>query len=475
MHADTDATADANGPPPSFFASVRDALRGVRHDYTQGPIGRAILLLAVPMVAEMAMESIFAVVDIWVVSHLGPDAVATVGLTESMLTILYAVAMGLSMGALAIVARRIGEKDPERASIAAVQAILLGLFVAVPVALVGVIFARPLLAAMGGTGWILEHGVGYARLMFASTVSIVLLFLINAIFRGSGDAAISMRTLWLANAINIVLAPSLVLGLGPFPRLGILGAALATTTGRSAGVLYQLYRLTRGDARTSIARRHLRLDLETMGRMARLAVNGVGQALISMTSWVGLVRIISTFGNAAVAGYTISIRIVMFALLPSWGMSNAAATLVGQSLGAGKPERGEVAVRKAGTYNMIFLGVVGALFIVLAGPIVDLFNPGAEVVPHAVRGLRIVSAGFLFYAWGMVFTAAFNGAGDTATPTLLNLVCFWLFEIPVAYALAIPLGFGPSGVYASVAVAFSVLASVSAVLFRRGKWKTRRV
>lgn len=468
MQAETEA-------PQPLWQSLRDALRGTRHDYTQGPLGRAILLLAVPMVVEMAMESIFAVVDIWVVSRVGPDAVATVGLTESMLTILYAGAMGLSIGALAIVARRTGEKDPERAAVAAVQAIALGIAIAIPIGLTGVLFAPRLLALMGGSPWVVEHGASYTRVMFAGNGSILLLFLINAIFRGSGDAAISMRTLWLANSINIVLAPSLVLGLGPFPKLGVVGAAIATTTGRTIGVLYQLYRLTRGDARVTVAARHLKIEAATLLQMLRLSGSAVVQMLIGMTTWVGLVRIVASFGSAAVAGYTIAIRVVIFALLPSWGMSNAAATLVGQSLGAGKPERGEEAVYRAGFYNMVFLGVVGLAFVLLAGPIVALFDPGAEVVPYAVRCLRIVSCGFLFYAWGMVLTAAFNGAGDTWTPTLLNLFCFWLFEIPLAYALARPLGFGPTGVFAAISIAFAALTVASAIMFRRGKWKGRKV
>jgi putative MATE family efflux protein len=470
---------EAGGPPeggtPGLWASVKEAIHGTRQDLTRLPVRRAIFLLSVPMVLEMMMESIFAVVDVFFVGRLGADAVATVGLTESLLTIIYAGAMGLSIGATALVSRRIGEGDPERAARTAVQAIGLGMVLAVPVAVAGVVFARPLMALMGGSPWVQEHGVRYTQVMLGGMGSVLLLFLINAIFRGSGDAAISMRVLGLANAINIILAPLLIFGVGPFPELGVMGAAVATTFGRSCGVVYQLYRLARGDGRLQVRREHLRLEPGTMLAMLRLSGAGTAQALVGTTSWVVLARIVATFGSAAVAGYTIAIRVVLFALLPSWGLSNAAATLVGQSLGARQPERGEQAVWTAGRINAVFLGALGLLFVVAAERVVGIFTQEPQVVAHAVHALRIMSASFVFYAFGMVLTAAFNGAGDTATPTVLNICCFWLLELPLAWVLAGPLGLGPSGAFLSISVAFSVMALASVVLFRRGHWKHREV
>jgi len=477
--AGSSPAVEAGGPPegalPGLWASLKEAVHGTRQDLTRLPIRRAIFLLAVPMVLEMVMESIFAVVDVFFVGRLGADAVATVGLTESLLTIIYAAAMGLSIGATALVSRRIGEGDPERAARTAVQAIGLGLVLAVPIAVAGVVFARPLLALMGGSPWVLEHGVRYTQVMLGGMGSVLLLFLINAIFRGAGDAAISMRVLWLANAINIVLAPMLIFGVGPFPELGVMGAAVATTFGRSCGVVYQLYRLVRGDGRLQVRREHLKLEPATMLAMVRMSGAGTAQSLVHTASWVVLARIVSTFGSAAVAGYTIALRIVLFALLPSWGLSNAATTLVGQSLGAKQPERGERAVWTAARFNAAFLGTVGLLFIVFAGPLTSLFAFEPEVVSHASTALRLISAGFVFYAFGMVVTQAFNGAGDTTTPTLLNLCCFWLLELPLAWVLSVPLGLGPSGAFLSIAVAFSVLAVAAVILFRRGTWKHREV
>jgi len=463
-------------PPEGFWSGVREALRGSRRDYTQGPIGRAILVLAVPMVLEMVMESVFAVCDVFFVSRLGAEAVATVGLTESMLTIIYSLAMGLAIGATAMVARRIGERDTEGASIAAVQSIMLAVVVALVLGVGGVIFAPTLLRLMGGSPALLAMGSTYARIMLGGNATILLLFLVNAIFRGAGDAAIAMRVLWFANAINIALGPCLIFGLGPFPALGVKGAAIATNIGRGAGALFALSRLLRGSsARVAIRKRHLQIDPGVIARLLRLSANGTLQTLIGTASWIGLIRILSSFGSDVLAGYTIGIRVVVFALLPSWGLSNAAATMVGQALGARKPERAERAVWIAGFYNMIFLGIVGALFVLLARPIATIFTTDPAVMPYAVDTLRIIALGFLFYAYGMVLAAAFNGAGDTTTPTILNVVVFWLFEIPLAFVLSKSLGYGPRGVYVAVAVAFSMLAVVSAVLFRRGKWKVRAV
>jgi putative MATE family efflux protein len=427
------------------------------------------------MVAEMVMESVFAIADIFWVSKLGADSVATVGITESMLALIYAVAIGVSISATATVARRIGEKDPEHAATAAVQAIALGISLAVPIGIAGALLAPRLLAFMGGSASLVATGWRYTGIMLGGNVVIMLLFLINAIFRGAGDAAIAMRVLWFANILNIVLGPCFIFGLGPFPRLGVTGAALATTIGRGSGVLYQLWTLSRGRGRVVIERRHLRLDPAVMLRMLRLSGNAMFQILIGTASWIGLVRIISRFGSAALAGYTIGIRIIVFALLPSWGMSNAAATLVGQNLGAGKPERAERSVWIAGFYNMIFLGVVGLIFVAGAPVLIRFFTTDPPVVPYGVACLRYVSYGFLFYAYGMVLTQAFNGAGDTWTPTWLNLFVFWLWEIPLAYLLANVLGWGPRGVFAAIMVAFSTLAVASAALFRRGRWKLKKV
>jgi len=458
-----------------IWATVREAVRGSHQDFTEGPIGRAILLLAIPMVMEMMMESVFAIADIFWVSKLGADSVATVGITESMLALIYAVAIGVSVSATAMVARRIGEKDPEHAASAAVQAIALGVALAIPIGITGALLAPKLLALMGGSPALVATGWRYTAIMLGGNVVILLLFLVNAIFRGAGDAAIAMRVLWFANILNIVLGPCFIFGLGPFPKLGVTGAAVATSIGRGCGVLYQLWTLSRGRGRVVITRRHLRLEPAVMLRLLRLSGNAVFQILIGTASWIGLVRILSSFGSAALAGYTIGIRIIVFALLPSWGMANAAATMVGQSLGARKPERAERSVWIAGFYNMIFLGAVGLAFVLAAPVLIRLFTSDPAVVPYGVACLRFVSYGFLFYAYGMVLTQAFNGAGDTWTPTWLNLFCFWLWEIPLAYVLAKVVGLGPRGVFIAITIAFSTLALASAALFRRGRWKLKKV
>src|SRR5882762_1544809 len=460
---------------PGFWAAVRESLRGSHQDYTVGPIGRSIILLAIPMVLEMCMESIFAVVDIKWVSYLGADAMATVGLTESLLTLIYAIAIGLSIGATAMVARRIGEHNPDGAARAAVQAVALGLIVAIVLALVGAPLAPKLLALMGASPSVVQHGVWFTRIMLGCNVTVVMLFMINAIFRGAGDAAIAMRVLWLANAINIVLGPCFIFGLGPFPRLGIAGAAVATNIGRGTGAIYAFSRLVRKGGRFEIKRHHFRLEPAIMTRLVRLSAMGTFQVFVGMASWIGLVRTISSFGTDALAGYIIGIRVILFALLPSFGMSNAAATMVGQALGAGKPDRAERAVWRAGFYNLIFLGSVGLVFVVFARQIIGLFTHDPAVVPYGVDCLRIVASGFLFYPYGMVLTQSFNGAGDTWTPTIINLFVFWLWELPLAYVLAIVLGFGPRGVFLAITIAFSTLAVVSALVFRRGKWKTKAV
>ena len=459
----------------SLWSAVKESIRGSHRDYTRGPIGRAILLLAIPMVLEMIMESVFAVVDIFWVSHLGTDAAATVGLTESLMTLVYALAIGLSIGAMATIARRIGEKNPDGAARAAVQAIVLALIVSLVIGAIGAPLAPKLLALMGGSPWVIEHGSAFTRVMLACNVSVVMLFMINAIFRGAGDAAIAMRTLWLANWINILLGPCLIFGLGPFPKLGIVGAAIATSIGRGTGAIFALIKLFRSGGRFDIKPHHLRIEPALIGRLIRLSATGTFQVFIGMASWIGLVRIISSFGSNAVAGYTFGIRVILFALLPSWGMANAAATMVGQALGAKDPDRAERAVWKAGFYNMIFLGVVGLLFIFFAPQIIWFYTDDPNVAHYGVDCLRIVAYGFLFYAYGMVLGQSFNGAGDTWTPTIINLFVFWLWEIPLAYVLSVKAGMGPRGVFVSMMVAFSTLAVVSAAVFRLGRWKKKAV
>ncbi len=472
-----DASVDApsNEPPASMWTLVREAMAGVPRDYTREALGRAVILLAIPMVAEMIMESIFAVADIFWVSKLGADAVTAVGLTESLLTIVYALAMGLSMGASAVVARRTGEKDEAGATRAATQSLFMALALAAVVGIVGGLLAPRLLSVMGGTHGVVAVGSDYARIMLGGSVVVFMLFVVNAVFRGVGDPAIAMRTLILANTINIVLGPFLVFGWGPFPRLGVTGAAVATTIGRGIGVLYQFAALASGRGRIRLERRYFRLEFDLIRTIARVAQSGVVQSLVGMASWIWLVRIVASFGSDAVAGYTIAFRVIMFALLPAWGMSNAAATLVGQNLGAGQPDRAERAVWRAALYNLVFLGGVGLAFVLLAEPIVGLFHPTTAVLAFGTRCLRVVSAGFLFYAYGMVVTAAFNGAGDTRTPTLLNFACFWVWEIPLAYVLAHYAGMGPTGVFVSITAAFSLFAVVGVVMFRRGAWKRVKV
>ena len=458
-----------------MWASLVEAVRGSHQDYTSGSLNRAILLLAVPMVLEMVLESLFAVVDIFWVGRLGANAVATVGLTESMLSLVFAVGMGLSLSTTAMVARRIGEKDPEGAAVAGVQAITLGLVVSLAIGVPCLIFAPQLLRLMGASPEIVAVGSGYTRICLGGSCAVLLLFLNNAIFRGAGDAAIAMRLLWVSNIINLILDPCLIFGVGPFPRLGVTGAALATFTGRSIGVLYQFYRLLRGTERIRILRNQIRVNYGVLLRLLRVSLTGILQFAIAHTSWIGLVRIVSIFGAAALAGYTIAIRVVIFVILPSWGLSNAAATLVGQNLGAGHPQRAEKAVWRTGFYNVAFLGGVGILFILFAEPVVRLFTHDPAVVPLGAACLRIVSYGNLGYAYFMVMMQAFNGAGDTITPTIVNFFGFWLFEIPLAYVLAIPLRMRSNGVFFSIAIAESAMAVASAILFKRGKWKKQKI
>ena len=459
----------------SAWTLLKLAVKGSQQDYTEGSLGRAVFLLSVPMILEMLMESVFGILDVFWVGRLGADAVAAVGLTESLLTLVFAVAMGLSMSTTALVARRIGEKDPEAAARTAAQAVAVGLLGALPTMVAGLLWPRELLMLMGAPASVAETGWSYTAWILGGNASILLLFLINAVFRGAGDATVAMRSLWLANAVNLVLDPCLIFGLGPFPAMGITGAAIGTTVGRTVGVLYQLTCLASGRGRVQLRRRHLRFDPALARHLLRVSFGGIVQFLIATASWLGLVRILTPFGAAALAGYTIALRIIVVAILPSWGMTNAVATLVGQNLGAGKPERAERAVWITGFYNMAFLIGVAVLFIAWPEQLISVFTSDPAVLALGATCLRVVSYGYAFYAWGMVTVQAFNGAGDTTTPTWINLFCYWCFQIPLAYGLAWGLGLGPLGVFLAITIAESLVAVVGIVAFRRGRWKEKVV
>lgn len=476
MTARIDYTADMTDPavtalPSRWWDDVRAAVRGTRHDYTQGSIGRATFLLAIPMVLEMLMESLFALSDVFFVARLGASAVASVGLTESLMVVVYTLAMGLAIGGTAIVARRVGEKSPDDAARAAVQVIGLGAVMALVLGALGALLAPTLLRLMGATPDVLETGSTFARIMLGGSGTAFLLFVINAVFRGAGDAAISMRVLWLANGINIVLGPLLIFGPGPLPAFGVTGAAIATTTGRGLGVVYALWQLSRGSGHLQLQRRHLGMEWPVIQRVLRMAGNATVQVMVGSLTWMVLIRLIAGFGSAAMAGYTIAVRLVMFALLPAWGVSNAAATMVGQSLGARLPGRAERAVRSAARYNGLFLGLVGVVYVMAAGPIVGWFTQDPAVHRVAVQGLRLMALGFPLYALGMVLMQAFNGAGDTRTPTRMNIGVFWLFEIPLAWLLTRNDAIGSTGVFLAVLSAYSLLALVAWLMFRRGSWQ----
>lgn len=458
-----------------LLASLREAIAGSERDYTEGSIGRAIFMLSVPMVLEMCMESLFGVVDIFFVAKLGKEAMAAAALTESTLTILFAIAMGLSMGTTAIIARRIGEKNSEDAGVAAAQALILGSAISAVIGILGAWQAPELLRWMGAEPSVIATGTGYTRTIYGGSATIFLLFLLNAVFRGSGDAAVAMRSLWLANAINIILNPLLIFGIGPFPELGVTGSAVGTTIGRGAGVLFQLFVLFKGEGRVQLTLAHMKLVPDVMRKLISLSLGGMFQYLVPTGSWTALIRMAATFGTAAVAGYALAVRVVVFVILPSWGMSNAAATLVGQNLGANKPERAEASVWRAGLYNMVFLGGVGLVFLIWAPEIVSRFVSDPVVISISAAALRIFCAGNVFYAYGMVLTQAFNGAGDTYTPTMINLASYWVLQIPLAYLLAFPLQIGFDGIFIAVPVAESVLAAGAVYMFRKGKWKLQKV
>lgn len=469
------ADDDARSGPASLWTELRQAIRGSDADYTRIPLRRAVFLLAVPMVLELVLESTFAVVDIYFVAKLGPSAVATVGLTESFLFLLYSVAMGLSMGVTAIVARRIGEGQRDEAAVTAVQAILLALLVSVLPAVIGVVYAQDLLRLMGADAWSLEHGYRYTQWMLGSNAVIMLLFVINAIFRGAGDAAIAMRVLWLANGLNILLCPLLINGLGPIPALGIEGAAIATVIGRSAGVAYQLWMLFRGGKHIRVLASQLAGRGALLWHILRTSLGGIGQMIIAMTSWIFLMRILASIGNEAVAGATIAIRVMMFVLMPAWGMSNAAATLVGQSLGANAADRAEAAVWQIGRYNMVYLVAVSVVFFLFPQALIGFFTEDAQVIAIGAQWLRILSYSLFVYGWWMVAVQAFNGAGDTMTPTWINVVFFWAIQIPLAWLLALHLGWQHSGVFWAAFVSETAVGLFTLWLFNRGGWKTAKV
>lgn len=459
----------------SLFQLIRKALKGEDYDYTTGSINKAILLLAVPMIVEMAMESVFAVVDVFFVSKVSVNAVATVGLTESVLMIIYSIAVGFSMAVTAIVARRVGEKEHKRAGDAAFQAIMLAVIVGAVLGLTGFIFANDILELMGGEPELIAEGVGYTRVMYAGNISIILLFLINAIFRGAGNATIAMRSLIIANGLNILLDPVLIFGLGPIPAMGVTGAAVATTIGRSIGVSYQLYHLISGSAVVRVGVQNMVMRVKTVLEMIKISAAGIGQFLVESASWIFLVRVVSEFGSEALAGYTIAFRVIVFTLLPSWGMANAAATLVGQNLGAKQPDRAETSVWRTALYNTGFLLLVSVVFFLFADPILGLFTQEVVVRDIGKSALQIICLGYIFFSYGMVIGQAFNGAGDTLTPLLISLVVFWAVQIPLAYYLAVMLDWQSNGVFACIAFAHSLYAVVAIALFRRGKWKLKQV
>ena len=459
----------------SIWQELKNAIRGSDADYTQIKLGKAVFLLAVPMILELIMESTFAVVDIFFVGKLGASAVATVGLTETYLFLPYSVAMGLAMAVTAIVARRIGEKEKEKASNTAIQAIFIAILASVPFMIAGIFFSKDLLALMGGDQWTIEYGYKYTQWMLGGNVVIVLLFVINAIFRGAGDAAIAMRVLWIGNGINIILDPVLIFGFGPFPEMGIEGAAVATNIGRGIAVLIQFWVLFKGGKHIKALRSHLHFNWEIILKIIRTSLGGIGQMIVAMTSWIFIMRIISEFGSQAVAGATIAIRIMMFTMMPAWGMSNAVATLVGQNLGAQKPDRAERSVWVTGFWNMSFLILVSIVYFLFSESLVGIFTDEAGVIAVGGMWLKIVSYSYFIYGWWMVSVQAFNGAGDTVTPTKINLVFFWLFQIPLSYFMSKILGMDVSGVFWAIFISETSVGLFTLWLFKKGKWKNVQV
>ncbi len=453
----------------------KDAVSGKQKDFTSGSIRRAVFMLSIPMILEMMMESIFAIVDIWYVSQVSENAVATIGLTESVLTLVYAVAIGLSMAATAVVARRTGEKDSEGANKAAAQVIFLGIFISLIISAIGIIYPKEILSLMGGEADLIEEGFGYTQVLLGGNMTVMLLFLINAVFRGAGNASIAMWTLILSNGLNLILDPMFIFGFGPIPAFGVEGAAIATTIGRGTAVLAQLLILFFGAGKVKLALKHLVIHTSVMINLIKVSIGGIFQFFIATASWVFLMRIMSEFGSEVLAGYTIAIRIMMFTLMPAWGMSNAAATLVGQNLGAQKPDRAESSVWKTGKYCAIFMGAVSLFYIFFAPTLLGIFSTNSVVIENGALCLQVIAAGYIFYAYGMVIIQSFNGSGDTRTPTWINFICFFLFQLPFAYLMAMTLDFGPVGVFWAITLAEVMIAVIGIIWFRKGRWKTVQV
>lgn len=459
----------------SFFGLLKEAIAGKDIDFTEISINKAIFLLAVPMILEMCMESVFALVDIAFVSQVSTNAVATIGLTEAVITLVYAVAIGLSMAATAIVARRTGEKDPQGAKRATVQVIILGVLLSIIVSVVGILFPKEILALMGGEEDLIEEGYRYTQILFGGNITIILLFLINAVYRGAGNAAMAMWTLILSNVINIILDPIFIFGWGPIPAYGVAGAAIATTIGRGIAVIFQLYILFYGATRIRLALKDFVVNVGVMVNLIRVSLGGIGQFIIGTSSWIFLMRIVSEFGSEVLAGYTIAIRVMMFTMMPAWGLSNAAATLVGQNLGANQPERAEKSVWITAKYNALFMVAVSIIYLLFANTIIGWFSVEPEVLKYGALSLRIVTVGYFLYAYGMTVTMAFNGAGDTKTPTVINFFCFWIFQLPFAYIVSLVLDWGPVGVFMAIALAESLIAIIAIIWFKKGKWKEMKV
>ena len=456
-------------------AFFREALSDNETDFTTGSINRALGLLAIPMMLEMAMEAVFAVVDIAFVSRLGTNAIAAVGLTEALITVLYAIAIGLGMGVTAMISRRIGARDPIAAAYVMGQAIWVGAALSVVIGAVGVVYAADLLRMMGADESVIAEGKGFTAMLIGGNASILYLFLLNAGFRGAGDAPVALRSLTLANGMNIILDPCLIFGFGPIPALGVTGAAVATTIGRGIGVAYLFWYLFAGKGRLGFELRHLAIAPELIARMIRISVGGIGQFLIATSSWIAVIRVIAIYGSAPIAAYTIAIRLIEFVFLPARGLGNAAATLVGQNLGAARPDRAERSVWAASRFNVAFMTTLGLFFVVLAPEIVGLFTDDPEIRRYGISCLRILGFGYPMYAVGMIIIQALNGAGDTRTPSLLNFVVFWLMQIPLAYWLATSAGFGPNGVFMAIVLSESALTAMGVLVFRRGKWRLQQV
>ncbi|MDJ0835555.1 MAG: MATE family efflux transporter [Acidobacteriota bacterium] len=475
MENSQSASTALPGVRSSFWGDLRDAVMGREHDYTKGNVNRAIILLAIPMILEMIMEAIFGIVDIYFVARLGKEAVATVALTETVMTMLFAIGLGLSMATTAMVARRVGEGNIEDARIAAAQSLVLGALVSIPITLLGIFYGAAIFRAMGAEPEVIAVGSMNVTVMLAGNATLLLLFLGNAIFRGAGNPAMSMYVLAVCNGLNIILDPCFIFGWGPFPELGVTGAAVATNIGRGIGVVMQFVLLMRGMGAIHLKLHHFRPRWDLLRRIVRISVGGIIQWTIATTSWVIIVRFVASFGSAAVAGYGVALRIIVFTILPAWGLSNAAATLVGQNLGAGRPDRAESSVWRCGFYNMIFLSLIMVGFLIYAEELVGLLTSEAEVLVHGAHCLRVVSYGYVFYGWGMVLTHSFNGSGDTWTPTLINFLCYWVIQIPLAGVLSLYLDWGTHGVYIAIAISESVLAVIGAWFFKLGKWKKREI